>query len=323
VKVLITGATGFLGFHIAKDLMLKGHEVFNFSRSHSDELESINVKTIKGDLSCIADIQKALELKFDAIFHVASKVGMWGKWEDFYQINFVGTKNLFDEAKKSEIKYFIHTSTPSVVFGKESIEGANESLAYPKEYLSFYAKSKAMAEEYILNDESAIRRCALRPHLIFGRRDKNIIPRLLEANEKGKLKIIGDGKNLVDVIHVSNATLAHLQAFEELQGQAKNDRKAYFIAQERPVELWSFINEILKYKGQRPVHKKISIKTAYTLGLLVEIFLKAFRIFNIHPPMTRFVALQLGSSHYFSHASAKNDFDYSPSLTIEDAIKDL
>ncbi|EQC44877.1 NAD-dependent epimerase/dehydratase family protein [Bacteriovorax sp. Seq25_V] len=323
MKILITGATGFLGLHIAEELKKEGHEVVNFSRSHTKELDAIGVSTIQGDLSNVTDVQHALSQNFEAIFHVASKVGMWGKWEEFYRINFEGTKNLFDEAKNCGVKYFVHTSTPSVVFGKDAIEGANESLGYPKEYLSYYAKSKAMAEEYILNDNSPIKRCALRPHLIFGKRDQNIIPRLLEANKNSKLKIIGNGSNLVDVIHVTNATHAHLLAFEELQGDAKNNHKAYFIAQEKPVNLWSFINSILVHKGQQPVTKKVSINTAYAIGYLVELFLKTFKIFNIHPPMTRFVALQLGTSHYFSHDNAKRDFNYSPVVSIDEAIKDL
>lgn len=322
MKVLITGATGFLGLQLATDLKKKGYEVYNFSRTHSLDLEKINVQTIKGDLSKIEDIRRTLEsYEFEAIFHVASKVGMWGKWEDFYNVNVLGAKNIFDEAaKNSSIKYFIYTSTPSVVFDHHSLINEDEKIPYAKNSLSLYAKSKILAEEYILNSNTDLLTCALRPHLIYGKKDKNIIPRLIEARKKNKLKIIGDGENLVDVIHVENASHAHILALEELCDNARNNKKAYFIAQEKPVKLWSFINEILRRNHLPPVKKRINIKTAYYLGYMIEFFLKSFRIYNVHPPMTRFVALQLGKSHYFSHQNAHNDFNYEPLFDINESL---
>lgn len=325
MKILITGATGFLGFQLAKDLIKKGHEVYNFSRSSSKELDELGVLTINGDLTNIQNVTDLLDkTPIEAIFHVASKVGMWGHWDDFYKSNFIGTKNLYDLAQKYEaIKYFIYTSTPSVVFENKSILNGDESLPYAKDSLSLYAKSKILAEDYILNKRTRLLTCALRPHLIYGEKDKNIIPRLIEAKKKNKLKIIGNGENLVDVIHVENASHAHILAFEELTKQAKCSGKAYFIAQEKPVKLWEFINKILETKKISPVNQKINFKTAYYIGLAIEIILKTFRIYNVHPAMTRFVALQLGKSHYFSHERAYQDFGYSPLFNIEESLNKI
>jgi nucleoside-diphosphate-sugar epimerase len=321
VKVLVTGATGFLGYHIAEQLLAQGHEVVNFSRSHTNELDKLNVTTIKGDITNSQDIDNALQ-GTEAIFHVASKVGMWGKWEDFYAINYLGTKNLVDAAKKVGIKTFVYTSTPSVVFGKDSIENGSSETPYPSEYLSLYAKSKALGEKYVLAAQSKdFNVTAIRPHLIYGERDKNIIPRLIESYKKGKLKIIGDGNNMVDVVYVENAAQAHIEAFNELLNEKKNAGKAYFIGQEKPVKLWDFINQILKSKGLGQVKKRISLPTAYMIGHLVEIFLKLFKIYNIHPPMTRFVALELGTSHYFDHEDAKRDFGHRPKVSLEESLK--
>lgn len=323
MNILVTGATGFLGHHIAKLLKDQGHHVYNFSRSHNAELDEIGVTTRKGNLSNKDETVNSLE-GIEAVFHVASKVGMWGKWNDFYNINFLGTKNLVDACKEKGIKTFVYTSTPSVVFGKDSIENGNENTPYPEEYLSLYAKSKALAEEYVLksNDDS-FKVCAIRPHLIYGERDKNIIPRLVDAQTKGKLKAVGNRENMVDIIYVENAAQAHIDAFNELQKEQKNAGKAYFIGQERPVNLWQFIDQILECKGLGPVKKSISLSKAYKIGHIVEIFLKSFRIFNVHPPMTRFVALQFGTSHYFSHENAKNDFGYNPKVTIEESLNRL
>lgn len=323
MKILVTGASGFLGYHIAEMLVEEGHEVFNFSRNHSEELDKIQVKTRRGNLANEREIREALK-DIEAVFHVASKVGMWGKWEDFYQINTIGTRNLVDICQEMGIEKFVYTSTPSVVFGRDSIENGNEDIPYPKEFLSLYAKSKALAEEYVLKSNSdKFSVTAIRPHLIYGERDKNIIPRLVEAQSSGRLKSVGDRKNLVDIIYVENAAKAHIDAFKELCTSKKNAGQAYFIGQEKPVNLWQFIDQLLACKGLGPVKKSISLSKAYKIGAVIEFFLKSFRIFNIHPPMTRFVALQFGTSHYFSHEKAERDFGYSPKITIEESLKRL
>lgn len=323
MKILVTGAGGFLGYYIARDLKKLGHEVFNFSRSHHKDLDELGITTREGNLNDPSSIDRALE-GIEAVFHVAGKVAMWGKWDDFYQTNTIGTKNLVLSCKSKGIKKFIYTSTPSVVFSSGDILGGDESMEYPEVYLSLYAKSKMLAEKYVLSSNSdEFQTCALRPHLIFGPRDKNIIPRLIAAAQKGKLKRIGDGSNLVDIIYVENAAKAHIQAFEKLEKDSAVSGSAYFIAQERPVKLWDFIDNILEINGQTSVTKSISMSTAYRLGCLVEIFLRLFKIWNVHPPMTRFVALQLGKSHYFSHKRAERDFDYSPSISIEEAIEKI
>lgn len=323
MNILVTGASGFLGFEIAKALKEKGHTVYNFSRTHTEELEENGIPTRKGDLSHYPDLYQALE-GIDAVFHVAAKVAMWGKWEDFYRINVSGAHNMIKALKERGIKKLVFTSSPSVVFDKHELLGANESTPYPANSLSMYAKSKAMAEKYILESSDLnLATCALRPHLVFGKRDKNIIPRLVESRSKGKLKRIGNGDNLVDVIHVKNAVHAHLLAFDKLDINSPLSGEAYFIAQEKPVNLWDFIDQILLKKGANKVEGKVSLKLAYCLGALVEVFLKLFKIHNVHPPMTRFVALQMGTSHYFSHDKAKEHFNYEPILTIDQALEDI
>jgi nucleoside-diphosphate-sugar epimerase len=324
MKILVTGAGGFLGYHICERLLKEGHEVFNFSRSHHTDLDKLNVKTIKGNLQNSKDVTNALK-GFEAVFHVASKVAMWGKWEDFYNTNVVGTENIINACKEHGIKTLVYTSTPSVVFGTKDIINGNEEIPYPTDFKSLYAKSKSIAEKKVLcaNKENELHTCALRPHLIFGPRDKNIIPRLVDAAKKGRLKRIGDGNNLVDVIHVENAAAAHINAFKSLITDKKAQGKAYFIAQEKPVNLWDFINTILTKFNEKPIEKKISFKKAYRIGAIIEFFLKLFKVYDVHPPMTRFVAMQMSKSHYFSHDNAEKDFGYSPELNLEEAIDSL
>ncbi|MDH5582167.1 MAG: NAD-dependent epimerase/dehydratase family protein, partial [Bdellovibrionales bacterium] len=246
MKILITGAGGFLGFHIAKALVEQGHEVTNFSRQHYKKLDDISVKSIQGDLRDREAVEDAVHDQ-DAIFHVASKVGVWGSYKDFYDINVKGTKNVILAAKREKVDKLIFTSSPSAIFGVENLCGVDENYPYPQKYVSHYAKTKALAEEEILkaHDPQRLKTIALRPHLVFGPGDHNLIPRVINKAKKNKLKIIGSGDNIVDVLYIDNAVHAHLLALEKLDSDPKVGGQAFFISQEKPVKLWSFINTIL------------------------------------------------------------------------------
>jgi nucleoside-diphosphate-sugar epimerase len=321
-KVLVTGAGGFLGGHIARDLIAQGYEVYSFSRRKYPTLEKMGVTQRQGDLSNYTDVEAAL-VGMDAVIHTASQVGMWGRYTDFYKTNVTGTENIIKACHKWHIQKMVYTSTPSVVFGEESLCNVNESIDYPDRYLSMYAETKAIAEKLVLlANGGSLSTVAIRPHLIFGPGDMNLVPRVIEAAKKGKLKIIGDGENLVDVTYVENASYAHVLALEELSLKSPIAGKAYFLGQ-GPVKLWDFTNELLKRSGQRPVTKKISFKLAYFIGFMIEMVLKMIGKYDIHPPMTRFVALQLGKSHYYCHTNIERDLGYRPKFTIEEGLDRL
>jgi nucleoside-diphosphate-sugar epimerase len=324
MRILVTGGGGFLGTYLIKELLKNSqYIVTNFSRHTYSHLEELGVPTIKGDLRQKADVVKALSFGFDAIFHVAALAGVWGKYQDYFDINFLGTKNLLEAARGAGIKRFIYTSTPSVVFGKDELLGVGEEYPYPQKHLTAYAETKTMAEKLVLeaNDSHEFMTCALRPHLIWGPGDPHLFPRVIQKGKEGKLRVVGDGENLVDIIYVENAAMAHVQAFEALKPWSTVCGQAYFIGQERPVKLWDFINQVLGFMKIGPVMKSIDIQTAYRLGWVLE---KAFKLGGIQkpePPMTRFVALNLGKSHYFSHERAKKDFGYYPRVSIEEGLK--
>lgn len=324
MRILVTGGGGFLGTYIIQELLKNPtYIVTNFSRHSYSHLEDLGVPTIKGDLTKPADIERALLNGFDAIFHVAALAGVWGRFNDYLNINYHGTKNLLEAAQAHGVKRFVYTSTPSVVFGKEDLLGVDESQPYPKEHLNAYGETKTMAEKLVLqsNNSSTFLTCAIRPHLIWGPGDPHLFPRVIQKGKEGKLKVVGDGENLVDIVYVENAAMAHVQAFEHLKAGSPVCGEAYFIGQERPVKLWNFINEILGHMKIEPVMGAIDVTTAYRIGWLME---KAFKVAGIQkpePPMTRFVALNLGKSHYFSHAKARRDFGYIPRVSIEEGMK--
>lgn len=324
-KVLITGAGGFLGQYIARDLLQKGYDVTSFSRGQYPELASLGVHQISGNLKNAEDVFRATQ-GMDAIVHTASLVGMGNCYQDFFETNVLGTRNILEACKKNNIKKLIYTSTPSVAFGESSLCGVDESIGYPSRHLSHYASTKAQAEKEVLaknsNDLSTV---AIRPHLIYGPGDKNLIPRVVDAAKKGRIKIIGDGNNLVDVSYVENVSAVHVRALENLGPQSSIAGKAYFFGQ-GPIKLWDFTNEILKREGLPPLKKKIPLKVAYGVGWIIEKISQALSLFGVkveNPPMTRFIALQLGSSHYFSHKQLEQDLGTFKLISIEEGLNRL
>lgn len=322
IKVMVTGAGGFLGSYIARDLINMGHEVYGFSRKNHPALGKLGVIQRLGDLGNYEDVEAALE-GMDAVIHTASQVGMWGHYKDFYRTNVTGTENIIKACHKWHISKCVYTSTPSVAFGEESLCNVDESVEMPTRYLSMYAETKAIAEKMILLANSgSLSTVAIRPHLIFGPGDLNLVPRVLEAARKGKLKIIGDGENLVDVTYVENASLAHVMALDKLSPTSAIAGKAYFLGQ-GPIKLWDFTNELLKRSGERPITKKIPFSLAYFIGLVIEMGLRLIGKFDIHPPMTRFVALQLGKSHYYNHHNIEHDLGFKAKFSITEGLDKL
>lgn len=322
MKILVTGGGGFLGTYIICELLKNpNYMVTNFSRHSYVHLEEMGVPTIKGDLRNQDDVKRALEFGFDAIFHVAALAGVWGKYDDFYSINFEGSKNLVTLAQKAGVKKFIYTSTPSVVFGEGDLLGADESTPYAGKHLTHYAETKTMAEKLILSmSSSEFLTCAIRPHLIWGPEDPHLFPRVIARAKEGKLRVVGTGDNLVDIVYVENAAMAHVQAFEAMTPHKVNG-EAYFIGQERPVNLWHFINQVLGMLDIPLINKYMDMNTAYYLGWVLEVIFRVLGINKPEPPMTRFVALNLAKSHYFSHEKAQRDFGYTPRVSIEEGLQ--
>lgn len=319
MKILVTGGGGFLGRYIVEDLMTKGHSVSIFGRSAQNELASLGVRVVQGDLQDAEALREAC-IGMEAVFHVAAKAGIWGSRESYFAVNVKGTRNLLEACRTNGIKYLVYTSTPSVIFNGQSFLGADESLPYGKNWLCHYAETKAIAEQEVIEAHSDnLKVCALRPHLIFGPRDPHLMPRVIEAVLAKRLKIIGSGQNRVDVTYVSDAASAHINALEALM-EGKACGKAYFISQGEPVLLWAWLNRILSELGIAPLTKRVPLSVAFFVATVLEGFWKLFAIKG-DPPMTRFAAVELAKEHYFNISRAKKDLNYLPKYTMDQAIE--
>ncbi|MDX2496029.1 MAG: NAD-dependent epimerase/dehydratase family protein [Desulfuromusa sp.] len=322
MKVLVTGGGGFLGKAIVKLLLEQGDDVCSFSRNIYPQLTALGVDQFVGDLTDLSAIIKAVD-GCELIYHVAAKAGIWGSYDEFYQPNVIGTKNIIQACRKCNITRLVYTSSPSVVFDGSDMEGIDESAPYPDHYLSWYPQTKAEAEQCVLaaNDDS-LATVALRPHLIWGPEDNHLVPRILERGRTGALRRIGDNPCLVDTVYIDNAAMAHVQAAEKLAVGSGVAGKAYFISNDEPLPLWEIVNRILAAGGLPAVTKTISPSIAYTAGRVLETFYRIFKLPG-EPRMTRFVAKEMSTAHWFDLTAAKNDFGYQPKVSIDDGLKQL
>lgn len=323
MRVLVTGGGGFLGSAICRRLLTRGDEVRSLSRSAYPELTKIGVEVVRGNIVNAEHVLNAAE-GCDVVVHTAAKAGVWGTFEEFHQTNVVGTENVLLACKTHGIKRLVYTSSPSVVHQGGDMAGVDESVPYPDHYEADYPRTKAMAERLVLraNGVQGLRTVALRPHLIWGPGDNHLVPRILEKGRAGRLRQVGAGKNLVDAVYVDNAAFAHLLAADRLTPGSPICGKAYFIAQGEPVPLWELVNRILAAGGLPPVRKSISPRLAYLAGWILELSYGLLHL-KSEPPMTRFVARQLSTSHWFDLTAARRDLDYEPEISLDEGMQRL
>jgi len=321
-KALVTGGGGFLGKAITKKLLDFGIKVRIFSRGFYPELEKLGAETRNGDIADPIAVKEAAK-GCDVVFHTAAKPGVWGPFEEYYKTNFIGTENVIAACQAHRIPKLIYTSSPSVIFDGKDMEDANETLPYPDHFEAHYPKTKAMAEKAILAANSKeLMTVALRPHLIWGPGDNHLIPRLVKRARAGQLKIVGDGKNKIDTIFIDNAADAHILAAAKLALGSPACGKAYFITQGDPRPIEEIINGILKAAGIPPVKSYFPAKLAYFVGWGMEIVYGALGI-KEEPRLTRFVAQELATAHWFNVSAAKRDLGFSPKISIEEGFKKL
>lgn len=321
-KVLVTGGSGFIGGALINELAAKGIETVTICRGKHPDIDKLGVTHFRGDIrnrQLVKDAAKGC----DVVFHVAAKAGIWGAWKDYYSINVTGTENILQACHANNVSALVYTSTPSVVFNGQDINGADESIPYAEKFLCHYAHTKIIAEKKVLAANSNdLRTVALRPHLVWGPGDTNLIPRLLDRGRRSLLKQVGDGQNLVDISYIDNVVDAHLLAAENLEKNGSAAGKAYFVSQGEPVKLWQWINDLFARLHIPAISSKIRFNKAYVAGLAMETMYGLLRI-KREPLMTRFLAEQLARSHWFSIHNAKNDFGYTPKISTEKGLDRL
>jgi nucleoside-diphosphate-sugar epimerase len=330
MRALVTGGGGFLGGYIAEALLARGDTVRSFGRGEYPHLTAQGVEVVRGDIRDREAVTAACG-GVDCVFHVAAAPGIRMNARPYDETNRLGTENVIDACREQGVGRLVYTSSASVVFAGDNQAGIDESaphdFAWMKANRAHYSLSKALGEQAVLaaNGER-LKTCALRPHLIWGPGDTHLIPRLISRARSGRLRRVGEGTNLVDITYVENAVDAHLlsaTALERPLAEATSPAgKAYFISQGEPVNCWQWIDDVLALAGLPPVDKSVSFNAACRMGAVCE---TAYRLLGIksEPPMTRFLAAQLATSHWFDISAARRDLAYEPRVSTAEGMRRL
>lgn len=325
MKILVTGGGGFLGSAISRQLLARGDQVVALQRRAADELAHQGAEIVRGDI-CDLPLLLASARGCDAIIHTAGKAGVWGNYADYHRINVIGTEQVLQTCRKLAIPILVHTSSPSITHCGKDIEGEDESGPVATEFLSPYPATKAAAEHLVLAANSEqLMTTALRPHLIWGPGDPHILPHLAASVRKGKLALPGADK-VIDTVFVENAARAHVLALDELAGSGSGMRRcagrSYYISNDQPMRQDEIIPMLLDAVGIHAVVRPIPPGLARTAGAVCETVWKLLRI-KSEPPVTRFTAEQLSTSHWYDISAAKRDLGYRAEISIAEGLEIL
>ncbi len=311
---LVTGGGGFLGGAIVRRLVARGDTVRSFSRGDHPGQGFVHHR---GDIADAGAISEAAA-GCDIVFHVAAKAGVGMKRKEYVRANVTGTENVLAACRARNIRKLVFTSSPSVTFDGQDQDGVDESASYPRRFLCPYAETKAAAERLVLAANApGLATVALRPHLIWGPGDPHLVPRIVSRARAGKLRFVGPSKK-IDSVYIDNAADAHILAADRLAPGAACAGRAYFISNGEPMPVDQLINGILAAAHLPPVTARIGATTAWVVGWIMERFYP-----GDDPPLTRFVARQLATSHWFDLTAAKRDLGYAPGVSIAEGLKRL
>jgi len=326
VKVLVTGATSMIGQHVVARLLDRGDAVTVVQRRASQLKGVTEIRCdladrngLDHDHSDRHPLDIALE-HVDAVVHLAARVGVTGRWEAFEAVNIGATQRLLGGAKKHGVDRFIHVSTPSVAHAGNSLVGAPAGPADPEHVRGHYARSKARGEQIALATNGAeMKVVALRPHLVWGPGDTQLIQRIVDRARAGRLALVGSGLALIDTTYVDNAAsaiVAGIDAADRVAG------RALVISNGQPRAVSEIIQRILLAAGLPTGVRHVPSSIAIGAGAVVE---RAWdRLDKTEdPPMTRFLAEQLATAHWFDQRSTRELLDWQPTVGLDDGFARL
>ena len=316
MKVLITGATGFLGSKTVEQI-IKLPEVTHViatgrTMRESRRVDSTKVEYKLGDLAS-REFVNSIVKEVDVVVNTAALSSPWGTEEQYRTANVLTQKNLIEASEKHGIERFVFVSTPGLYHNGDDRLLVKESEPLPEKFANQYAATKREAE--ILLETSGLAFVTIRPRAIIGAGDTTIMPRLIKADEEGKLKIVGDGENKLDLTSVENvayAIILGIKANKEALG------RAYNITNGEPLKLWWAINTVLVGLGRKKVEKKVGYRLAYLGGGLMELVSRL--ITKKEPPITRYSIDVLAKNFTLDISDARRLLNYTPKMTTQESI---
>ena len=312
MKVLVTGGTSLIGGAVAQRLDERGDDVTVFQRRPS----GLDVVEELGDITDVSALAGAVG-GADAVIHLAARVGVVGAWEDFELTNVEGTAAVLSAARRAGVSRFVFVSSPSVAHAGESLVGAGAGPADPDGTSGHYARSKAIAERLALGEsDDQLSVVAIRPHLVWGPGDTQLVGRIVDRAKSGRLATVGSGAALVDTTYIDNAAdalVAALDRAESLGGRAL----VVSIGEPRPIG--ELVSRIVAAAGLDEPRLHVPVSVARLGGRLAErVWESSGR--EDDPPMTEFLAEQLSTAHWFDQRETREALDWQPAISLDEGF---
>ena len=312
MKVLVTGATSLLGGAVAQRLHARGDDVTVLQRRPS----GLGLREVLGDIADGGAVATAVA-GADIVFHAAAKVTVMGPWPEFAATNIGGTANVLDAARAAGVERFVYVSSPSVAHSGTSLVGAPAGPADPERARDNYSRSKASGELLALAaDADGFSVVAVRPHLVWGPGDEQLIGRIVARARQGRLAVIGSGAALVDTTYVDNAADAIVAAGDrarELGG------RAFVVSNGQPRPVRELLNRIAVAAGLVPPRVRVPVAVARTAGSVLErVWGRTHRADD--PPITRFLAEQLSTAHWFDQRETRAALGWQPTVSLDEGF---
>ncbi len=313
MKVLVTGATSLIGRHVVGQLLQRGDSVTVVQRRQSG-LEGVD------ELCCDLGVSEPLKplcnaMKgCDAVVHLAAKVSVSGRWGLFEAVNIEGTRRMIQAAQSAEVPRFVHVSSPSVAHAGKSLVGVEAGAADPDNVRGHYARSKALGEIIALAANSdAMKVVSLRPHLVWGPGDTQLTQRIIDRARAGKLVLVGSGQAFIDTTYIDNAASAIVAGVDNTERAAG---RALVVSNGQPRTVKEIIGRILQSAGLSTQLRHVPSAVAITAGGAIEMLWQALDKQG-DPPMTRFLAEQLATAHWFDQRETQELLDWKPAIGLE------
>ena len=314
MKVLVTGATGFLGYHTTQFLLEKGYEVVGIGRENEEKLIKLGAKFISCDIS--SDELSKLGMDYDYIVHCAALSAAFGPYEDFKKANVIGTKRIVEFAKFNKgLKRFIHISTPSIYFSGDSRINVKESDTIAEKFLNSYASTKNDAENIV--GESNLSWLMLRPRAIFGEFDTSIVPQLINANSGGVMPIINGAQCELDLTYVKNVAYA---IYLTMNCDDKYVGEVYNVTNDENWKLINILDRLFEGIEMQKNYKNIPYKVALVAGIVSEFIYSKF-LKGKTPKLTKYIVSVLSKTQTLDVSKIKCELGYKPLYTVEEGIQ--
>jgi nucleoside-diphosphate-sugar epimerase len=322
MRVLVTGTTGMLGRGVALALAARGDGVTVLQRRPS----GLGLPEVLADVAD-ADAVRAAVAGHDAVVHLAAKVNVVGPEAEYLRVNVGGTHAVLDACLAAGVERLVHVSSPSVAHPGRSLVGRGADPADPATARGPYARSKALAEQIALDANSGeLAVAAIRPHLVWGPGDKQLIARVVERARRGRLPLIGSGAALIDTTYLSNAVDALLAALDSCI-DARG--RALVVTNGEPRPVAEMLAAVCRSAGVRVPTRHVPVQLARVGGSAVESLWALRARFaptgpaQEDPPLTRFLVEQLSTAHWFDQRLTRDVLHWQPRVSLDEGLAEL